>query len=184
MSDLLQTLAESIRTPDEAEGRIYGFLGGKVTDVTDPKGLGRVRARIGAQQAGESSDWLVPLWPGGMEGIPYVGDKITVGFYDGDINRGFYLVSPTSKTLLRPVEHMLLGDTFAGLFNFLVTRFNSLQNDYSGHTHPGGSIGTGTTLGPSDDTSGQAAAALNADGSAVRNIQNDTAALSSTQKVR
>src|SRR5262245_46062807 len=122
---LLEALANSLHTDDERDGRIYGFLYGIVTDIGDPQSLGRVRARIGAMQDKEQSNWLLPLWPGAIESLARVGDSIVVAFIDGNPNRGMFAVHARSTARFRPTEAMILGSTFLRLYNDLVDKFNS-----------------------------------------------------------
>lgn len=191
--DFLQTLADSMRPKDEAEGRFYGFLYGIITDVDDPDGLGRVRARIGAMGPEDSSDWLIPAWPGAIEALPNKKDAIIVGFIDGDPNRGFYLVSPRSTTKDRPTEAMLLATTFIGMYNHLVAQFNQLRTDYNSHAHQPGSLAapsgggavTGTSGAPTASTTAAAASkGKAADGSVVAAKSSSEKVLSGKTKVR
>jgi hypothetical protein len=129
--DLLEAIAGGTRSPDEQDGRVYGPVQGSITDVSDPQKLGRVKARIGAQQKGESSDWLLPMWPGGCEGYCQVGQPIIVAFVDGDPHRGVFWWYPKSTTTGRANDFALLGTTFIGLYNDLVSKFNFLKSQYN-----------------------------------------------------
>lgn len=149
--DLLDIFAGSVRTPAAAEGRYYGFLLGKVTNINDPKSLNRVQARIGAQQSGESTDWLLPALPGAIEAKPRVNDPVIVGFIDGDPNRGFYFWHPQTGTQSRPTEAMALGTALVGLINGIVSVLTTMKTDlyttlgataFNAHVHS-------TALGPS-----------------------------------
>ena len=160
--DLLDQIANSVRSESAAEGRYWGFVTGKVTDTNDPKSLGRVKAQIAAQQRRESSDWLVPVWPGAVEGIPKKNEPVIVGFIDGDPNKGFYLWFPQTNTKDRASNFMLLGTVFVKMYNNLAAQYNTLRSDfhtfvtvtYNLHMHataaPGAPsvptvVGTGTT---------------------------------------
>ena len=167
---LLEALASGVRSKDEEEGRIYGLLYGVVTNIADPKGLGRVRARVGAQRDGDSTDWLDPSWQGAIESVPRVGDPIFVMFVDGDPHRGVYSWHPTTRTLNRATEPLVLGISAWGIINFLVTQFNQLRTDMYNHIH---SV-TGITLGTSNIVTGPVATSAvpavqgqNADGSTI-----------------
>jgi hypothetical protein len=133
--DLLELLANSLRTEDEEDGRIYGFQVGTVTEIVDPKSLGRIKARVMAQEKGESSDWLMPAWPAGVEAKPRVGEPVLVTFLDGDPNKGIWFWTVTSKSLNRPSEFMVLGTTLIGCYNDLVQRFNDLRTAFIAHRH-------------------------------------------------
>lgn len=184
------------RTQDARDGRVWGFVTGKVTDVEDPAGtpfLGRVKARIGSQGDNESTDWLIPMWPGGVESVPRNGDMVVVGFIDGDPHRGFYAWHPTSNTKNRASEWMVLGLTLVGMYNNLVTQFNQLRTDfntfvtthYNTHLH----AETGANTGPPDSlgTSTTATAAQKgkkADGSEVTAVTTSEKVLSGRAKVQ
>lgn len=136
--NLIDTLSGAIRSPDDQEGRFYGFVAGTVTEVespTDNAKLGRVKARLRGMEDNAQTGWLVPFWIGGIEGTPHKGDPVMVGFEDGDVNRGFYGWHPSSKTKDRPQEWMVLGLTFAAMYNNLVTLANQIKSQYNGHTH-------------------------------------------------
>lgn len=145
---ILDAIAQGIQSPDEADGRVYGWLPGIVTDV-DTK-LMRVRARVGKQDDNESTDWLVPVGIGSVESLPEVNDPIGVIFMDGDVHRGAYFYFPQSNTKSRPTEAAMLGSTFIAMYNHLVTQFNQLRLDYNTHTHS--FTGTGTVNAPTAPT--------------------------------
>lgn len=152
---LEEALAQGTQSPDEAEGRIYGWLPGIVTEV-DTK-LKQVRARIGKQGDNESTDWLTQMGMGSIESLPEVNDPVGVVFMDGDVHRGAYFYFPQSNTNNRPTSPMMLGDKFVGMFNYLITQYNQLRTDFNQlcstlatHTHGGvfpGSSSTGTAVG-------------------------------------
>lgn len=180
--DFYEALAENSRTPDEIEGRVYGFQVGRVVDVTDPEGLGRVRGQIMAMRKGEASDWLVPAWPGAMEGVPRVGDPLLVAFVDGDPHRGIYFWHPQSTTTGRPVEFMVLGTSLVGLMNQIVDLVNDVKQKYNNHTHFGS---TPPKDVPGEEvTTADAAKGLDSRGAEVGAISSDTRALSGEAKVR
>lgn len=179
---------------EETEGRIYGLVNGKITNASDPKGLGRVRARFMAQADHEESDWLIPLWPGAMEGIPDVNEMVAIGFFHGDPHRGFYAVHPISTTQGRATEHMVLGDTAWGIINFLVEQVNTLRTDfntfvltaYNFHTHAA-LAAMGTTLPSLPGVSTTAAAAVkgkDGNGATVANVSTSRSVLSRRAKVK
>jgi len=134
MRDLLDTLAGSTRTEDAAEGRLYGALAGKVTTLETgqpPRCLQRVKARLTGMQDGDETDWLMPLFFGGVEGLPRKDDPIVAWFIDGDPNRGVFATTATSSQNGRATEHMVLGDALLPLLNYLVDEINTLKGAYN-----------------------------------------------------
>src|SRR5206468_517780 len=74
--------------------RFYGKYEGVVTDVGDPKKIGRLRARVPAALGEDvESGWALPCVPGGggkergMLFLPQVGDTVWVEFAGGDVSR-------------------------------------------------------------------------------------------------
>jgi hypothetical protein len=190
---LHQALAQSTVTPDEADGRVYGWLPGVVTDV-DTK-LMQVKARIGKMDDGDSTHWLVPMGMGGVESLPEVGDPVGVVFMDGDPHSGAYFYFPQSTTKGRPTKEPIpLGLTFVGMFNFLVTQLNQLRTDfntfvtvkYNSHNHPTAPVGPVSV--PSLVGTATTALAANkgkaADGSVVSDVSTSEIVLSKRTKVR
>lgn len=185
-------LAQSIVTPDERDGRVYGWIPGVVTDI-DTK-LMRVKARIGKQEDGDSTDWLVPMGMGSVESLPETGDPIGVMFADGDPHRGAYFYFPQSTTRNRPGQPAMLGEMFIGIFNYLVTQYNQLRTDfdtfvtvkYNLHNHPTAPVGpvsvpsvTGTATTAAVANKGKAS-----DGSVVADKATSEIVLSKRTKVR
>lgn len=142
--DILETFSRSTMSEDKRDGRVYGFVYGVVTDVDTSQVFGRIKARVGAQGDNESTDWIDPAWPGSIESVPVVGQPVFVAFVDGDPHRGLYFWHPTSKTKNRAKEHILLGDTLTGMFNFFVDQFNQLRTDFNSHTQSCSGTITGT----------------------------------------
>lgn len=128
---LAEALARSTRSADEADGRDYGWHVGTVTDVNDPQGLGRVKARIAAMDSNAAADWLVPGWPGSMEAKPRTGEAVLVAFLDGNPNKGLYLWTTRTNQSARPTEPAMLGLAFVALYNDLVAKFNTLKGKYN-----------------------------------------------------
>ena len=196
--DLLEAIDAGTQKPDEREGRIYGFQYGVVKDVdTAAPTWGRIKARFGAQKDNETTHWIDPMWPGGIEGLPRIGDPVFIAFVDGDINRGLYVWHPSSRTQNRATDYMLLATTFAGMYNDLVAKFNNLKSafntfitGYNGHTHaylpgPGASTPTAVPLNPgSSDADANAGSILAADGSQPAATASNTVCLSSRAKVQ
>jgi hypothetical protein len=198
---LHQVLAQSTATPDEADGRVYGWLPGIVTDIDT--NLMQIKARIAKMDDGDSSHWLVPMGMGSVESLPEVGDPVGVVFMDGDPHSGAYFYFPQSTTKGRPTKEPIpLGLTFVGMFNFLVTQLNQLRTDFNTladqavkHTHaylpgPGASVMTGpaSAATPPITLGATTAAAANkgkaADGSVVSDKSTSEVVLSKRSKVR
>ena len=75
----------------EAASRMYGKYRGIVSDVNDPDGMGRLKAKVDALH-GNETDWALPVAPFAGSGhglvlIPEVGDGVWVEFEAGDMNR-------------------------------------------------------------------------------------------------
>lgn len=201
MKRFADILAESTVTRDELDGRVYGWIPGVVTDL-DTK-LMRVKARIGKMGDGDSTDWLIPMGMGSVESLPEVNDPVGVFFGDGDPNRGAYFYFPQSTTKARPLsEPGMLGATFVGMFNYLVTQLNQLRTDFNtlasqavGHTHlynpgPSPAVVTGPASGgtPGITKSSTTANAANkgkaSDGSVVSDKASSEIVLSKRTKFR
>jgi len=74
--------------------RFYGKYEGVVTDVGDPKKIGRLRARVPAALGEDvESGWALPCVPAGggkergMLFLPQVGDTVWIEFAGGDLSR-------------------------------------------------------------------------------------------------
>ena len=78
--------------------RFFGKYEGVVTDVADPKKIGRIRAKVPAV-LGEQVDsgWALPCVPAGggkehgMLFIPDVGDTVWIEFAAGDVSRPIWV---------------------------------------------------------------------------------------------
>lgn len=193
--NLINAISGAASHADEERMRYYGIVAGTVTDVNDSAGLGRVKARLRGMEDNSETGWLVPLWPGGIEGVPHKNDPVMVLFEDGDENRGCYLWFAGSKTQNRPNENLVLGLTFAGLYNDLAAKFNTLQSNYQafyafvqGHVHA--SLGTVSaslleaTIGATAHNTGDNVGKMQkADGSVVAASSSSAKALSGRVKV-
>lgn len=78
--------------------RFYGKYEGVVTNVDDPKDIGRLRARVPAVLGAElESGWALPCVPfgGGKERgmlfLPDVGDTVWIEFAGGDVSRPIWV---------------------------------------------------------------------------------------------
>ncbi len=192
---LAEALSSVVRSPDDKEHRYYGFIAGTVTEVessTDNAKLGRVKARLRGMEDNAQSGWLVPFWVGGLEGTPHKGDPVMVGFEDGDVNRGFYGWHPSSKTKDRPQEWLVLGLTFAAMYNGLVTVVNELKSKFNAHKHdynpgPSATIATSAPVNPTTVpylvTSSDGGKIQKASGEPVAGSSGDKKALSGRVKV-
>ena len=74
--------------------RFFGKYEGVVTDVDDPKKIGRIRAKVHAVLGEEvDSGWALPCVPAGggkergMLFLPQVGDTVWIEFAAGDVSR-------------------------------------------------------------------------------------------------
>jgi hypothetical protein len=78
--------------------RFYGKYEGIVTDVADPKKIGRIRAQVPAVLGEEvDSGWALPCVPAGggkergMLFPPQVGDAVWIEFAAGDVSRPIWV---------------------------------------------------------------------------------------------
>ncbi|HXG31342.1 MAG TPA: phage baseplate assembly protein V [Thermodesulfobacteriota bacterium] len=96
-------------TSEEREvRRIYGVVGGIVTNNQDPEGLGRVKIRFPWLSDNNETDWvrIATLMAGGERGsffLPEVGDEVLVAFEHGDINYP-YVIGALWNGVDRPPE--------------------------------------------------------------------------------
>lgn len=67
--------------------RFLGKFRGVVSDNDDPKGIGRIRARVPDVYGSEESGWAMPC-------VPYAGDGV-----------GLYLIPPTGASVWIEFEH-------------------------------------------------------------------------------
>ena len=115
-----------------------GFLLGEVTDVEDPRGLGRIRAIFKSRPGEPSSQWAPiarPLASGGF-GLfwqPVVGDIVVLGFEEGMIERPYVVgaiftgdntppVTDVKQRVIRSESgHEILLDDTAGSETIVIT---------------------------------------------------------------
>ena len=69
--------------------KFYGKYRGQVSDVSDPKRIGRLRAKVPAVLGSTDSGWALPCMPYGglgvgMFNVPPVGAGVWVEFEGGD----------------------------------------------------------------------------------------------------
>ena len=86
------------RGPGWTVDRFFGKYEGVVTDVSDPKKIGRVRARVPAVLGEDvESGWALPCVPAGggkergMLFLPQVGDTVWMEFAGGDVSRPIWV---------------------------------------------------------------------------------------------
>ena len=75
----------------DAGSRMYGKYRGIVSDVDDPDGMGRIKAKVDALNGSETT-WALPVVPFAGSGhglvlIPEAGDGVWIEFEAGDTNR-------------------------------------------------------------------------------------------------
>lgn len=124
MMELIAAMDDAL---EDRTGQLTGMVYGKITTVDDDKG--RAKARLDGMDEGDESGWLLPMWPGGFECIPAVGDSVGVSFVAGNPHRGFYTVFVDSASKNRPTEHAVLGDSMAGSVNNDKQEYNKLRQD-------------------------------------------------------
>jgi uncharacterized protein involved in type VI secretion and phage assembly len=81
---------------DDAQQRVYGVALGEVTDLDDPKGLGRVKVKLPWLSDHEDSAWarIATAWAGGSRGtylLPEVGDEVVVAFRHGSLQHPYII---------------------------------------------------------------------------------------------
>ena len=86
------------RPPGWSVDRFFGKYEGVVTDVSDPKKIGRIRARVPAVLGEDvESGWALPCVPAGggkergMLFLPQVGDTVWIEFAGGDVSRPIWV---------------------------------------------------------------------------------------------
>jgi uncharacterized protein involved in type VI secretion and phage assembly len=87
---LLESDAETVQQ------RVYGVTLAEVTDLDDPKGLGRVKVKFPWLSQRVDSAWarIATAWAGGSRGtylLPEVGDEVVVAFRHGDLKHPYIL---------------------------------------------------------------------------------------------
>lgn len=182
--NFVEALSSAATQGNEERFRYYGAVAGVVTDANDSDGLCRVKARLKGMHDNTETGWLTPLFPGGIEGVPHKSDPVMVFFEDGNENRGAYLWWPASKTNDRPNEWLVLGLTFAAMYNHLVSLVNELRTAHNTHKHTGVFVGAGTSAVPDVTVATAAAGKMQkADGSEVSASSSSAKALSGRVKV-
>lgn len=106
-TELADLMADSLDDAPERNWAQSGLVVGKVSDLSDPDGLGRVKVLFPTLGDGVESDWARVISAGGAEGrgfqvIPEVGDEVVVGFQSGDTRAAFVLGGVWSSTFQPP----------------------------------------------------------------------------------
>lgn len=116
--DLRALLRGRLRTLDrDAEDKrdsVYGVTLGEVTNVDDPKGLGRVQVKLPWLSCQVDSAWapVVSPWAGAGRGaqlLPEVGDEALVAFRHGDTKNPYVLGFLWSETAPPPNPNHWFG---------------------------------------------------------------------------
>jgi phage baseplate assembly protein gpV len=81
---------------DECQQRAYGLTLGEVTDLDDPKFIGRVKVKFPWLSTQVESAWarIATAWAGGTRGtylLPEVGDEVVVAFLHGNLKYPYIL---------------------------------------------------------------------------------------------
>jgi len=92
----------------DTEQKVYGVTTGEVTDLDDPKFLGRVKVKLPWLSNSVDSAWagIATPWAGSQRGsylLPEVGDQVLVAFRHGDL-RYPYIIGFLWVDLDRPPE--------------------------------------------------------------------------------
>jgi uncharacterized protein involved in type VI secretion and phage assembly len=110
--DLLGLLHGRVRTIEgeleESQQRVYGVTLAEVTDLDDPKFLGRVKVKFPWLSEQVDSAWarIATAWAGGTRGtylLPEVGDEVVVAFRHGQLRHPYILGFLWSDTERPPV---------------------------------------------------------------------------------
>ena len=69
----------------------FGKYRGVVTDINDPKGVGRIKVRVPSVTGNSETGWCLPCFPcsgngHGVTFLPNVGDNVWVEFERGKVN--------------------------------------------------------------------------------------------------
>lgn len=98
--DILGLLEGRVRTfdeqIDEATQRVYGVVLAQVSDLDDPRGLGRVKVTFPWLSTQVSSAWarVATAWAGDNRGtylLPEIGDEALVAFQQGSLQHPYIL---------------------------------------------------------------------------------------------
>src|SRR5262249_25336227 len=105
MQGRVRDLGDQIK---DTEQKVYGVTTGEVTDLDDPKFLGRVKVKLPWLSNPVDSAWagIATAWAGSQRGsylLPEVGDQVLVAFRHGDL-RYPYIIGFLWVDLDRPPE--------------------------------------------------------------------------------
>lgn len=182
--------------PTIEHGRFPYLIEGKITNISDDQGLGRVKVKIRGMDDDAETDWLYPAWPGSIEAVPNKGEQVIVQFIEGDSAHGCYWWFPVKNTQGRPTEAMVLGSSLVAMYNDMASKLNSLLSHYQafyvavqGHMHA--SFGTvSASLIPATidatckDTSAATGLGKASDGSTVGSKSTSEVVLSGKSRLR
>jgi uncharacterized protein involved in type VI secretion and phage assembly len=109
---LLRGRLQTMGDPEAARDKVYGVTLGEVTNIDDPKGLGRVQVKLPWLSSHVDSAWapIVSPWAGsgrGAELLPEVGDDALVAFQHGDTENPYVLGFLWSETTPLPTPTAL-----------------------------------------------------------------------------
>lgn len=125
------TLTDPTGVAPRTGGTHLGRYRGEVTDIDDPKGIGRVRVRVREVLSDVESGWALPSLPvtgegSGMFAVPPVGSGVWVEFESGDPGRPVWVggwfaegslpesATPDKVVLTSPGGHVVVLDDEAG----------------------------------------------------------------------
>lgn len=87
----------SLQTPNENQNKkIYGVAVGVVSNINDPKKMGRVKVKFVLREGEQESDWIriASLAAGPQRGIyflPEVDDEVLLAFHHGNVEEPFII---------------------------------------------------------------------------------------------
>lgn len=126
---------------DDLQHRHYGKYRGQVTDLQDPRKLGRLRARVPEILPDQDTGWAVPAVPYSGDGvglfaIPPVGAGVWIEFEAGDISRPIWSgcwwsqnqvpnqATPDMKVIKTTSGHTITLDDTSGSEKVVITDKN------------------------------------------------------------
>lgn len=112
---LADVIADTRQSNDQAEWAARGLVLGKVTNVDDEQGLGRVRVKFPTLNDDDESSWARIVGAGagpdrGLQVAPEVGDEVVLGFQHGDTRDPYILGGVWSRDVTAPIASADLVD--------------------------------------------------------------------------